>query len=283
VSVLGVLHPFLVHFPVGLVITAAILECWAMRQNRSTPSPHTLPLLLISSVTAVFAAFTGWLSADRPLSAPLLEQIDQHRWLSVITTVSLLVTTLCWRTVSSPRRLKAGRVCLLISVLLVASTGHLGSEITHGRDLYRNALQDLFGSSQIEEEQLRQQLSWAESELDRWSLSEDQLIDYVDHIQPILVGRCLECHGPSIKRGGLRLDSLHQALLDGDFGPAIVPGNREMSGIWIRCATETEDRPQMPKDAGPLPKEWIDAIGRWVDEGAIWPHPEPTPWIEKEN
>jgi len=282
VSVFGVLHPFFVHFPVGLVITAAILECLAMRQDRSAPSPHTLPLLIVSSLTAVAAAFTGWISADRPLSTSLLEQVDLHRWLSVITTVSLLITTLYWRKISSPR-LKVGRIFLLISVLLVASTGHLGSEITHGKDVYRNALRTLLGSSQIEEQQIRQQVSWAEAELDRWSLKEDQPVDYVEHIQPILVGRCLECHGPSVKRGGLRLDSLRQVLLEGDLGPAIVPGNREISGIWVRCATESEDRPQMPKGESPLPAEWIEAIGRWVDEGANWPHPEPTPWLEKEN
>ena len=43
-------------------------------------------------------------------------------------------------------------------------------------------------------------------------------------IRPILVERCVSCHGPKVQKAGLRLDSRAAAIEGGTDGPAIVPG-----------------------------------------------------------
>src|SRR4051794_22005248 len=49
-------------------------------------------------------------------------------------------------------------------------------------------------------------------------------VDFERDVRPILVDRCLACHGPSKQKGGLRFDRKAAALGGGDSGPAIVPG-----------------------------------------------------------
>src|SRR6478735_3738736 len=43
-------------------------------------------------------------------------------------------------------------------------------------------------------------------------------------IRPILVSRCLECHGEKKQEGGLRLDSRAGVLKGSDSGPSVVAG-----------------------------------------------------------
>jgi hypothetical protein len=44
--------------------------------------------------------------------------------------------------------------------------------------------------------------------------------------------------------------------------------------------TDTPEHPRMPEDASALAEEWTVTLARWIDEGARWPVPEPTPWQE---
>jgi hypothetical protein len=44
------------------------------------------------------------------------------------------------------------------------------------------------------------------------------------HVRPLLVEKCVTCHGDKKSESGLRLDSLAGLLRGGESGPAIVPG-----------------------------------------------------------
>src|SRR5262249_8950061 len=43
---------------------------------------------------------------------------------------------------------------------------------------------------------------------------------YTTKVRPLLAERCVRCHGPSRRAGGLRVDSLAALLEGGDGGPA---------------------------------------------------------------
>ena len=45
------------------------------------------------------------------------------------------------------------------------------------------------------------------------------------NIRPILAERCFECHGAEKHKSGLRLDSRAAALIGGEHGPALAPGD----------------------------------------------------------
>jgi mono/diheme cytochrome c family protein len=94
-------------------------------------------------------------------------------------------------------------------------------------------------------------------------------ITYAD-VAPILVGRCVKCHGPNsiIKRvpEGYRLDTLQQTL-DASDRARVVPGNPSASELVRRIRGES--RPRMPFDGPPyLRDDEIRLIEQWIAQGA---------------
>jgi hypothetical protein len=87
-------------------------------------------------------------------------------------------------------------------------------------------------------------------------------------IRPLLADRCLSCHGPEKKKGGVRLDSRAAMLKGNSGGPVLSPGEPDKSPI-IR-AVRQDTKIKMPPD-GKLPVDAIDALTAWVKMGAPWP------------
>ena len=88
-------------------------------------------------------------------------------------------------------------------------------------------------------------------------------------IRPLLVRRCLRCHG-SRKRGrGLRLDSRKAAILGGKSGPSLVVG-KPATSLLIRAVRHADAGLKMPP-GGKLPEEEIRLLERWIRMGAPWP------------
>jgi mono/diheme cytochrome c family protein len=91
---------------------------------------------------------------------------------------------------------------------------------------------------------------------------------FATKIKPVLDGQCLRCHGSSLPRGGLRVDSREALLQGGGRGPAIVPGYPEQS-LLIEAVQQIGEL-KMPRK-GKLSDEEIQALTDWVKVGAPWP------------
>jgi hypothetical protein len=96
-------------------------------------------------------------------------------------------------------------------------------------------------------------------------------ISFVDEVQPLLVGKCMSCHGPEKQEGGLRLDSLAAARKGGDQGPAVVPGDVAKS-LLVKAISFRDPDLQMPPKQKLSDKE-IATLTEWVKTGARWPEP----------
>jgi hypothetical protein len=95
-------------------------------------------------------------------------------------------------------------------------------------------------------------------------------VDFSREIQPLLAKRCFSCHGPDTHEGGLRLDQAAGATAALDSGGrAIVPGKTAESEILARITSSDPDT-QMPPEGPRLTAAQVDAIKRWIDEGAEW-------------
>lgn len=92
---------------------------------------------------------------------------------------------------------------------------------------------------------------------------------FVDLAKPLLVSRCLTCHGTEKNDGGLRLDSRQSAIEGGDTGPAMVPGKPEESLIVV-AVRHADDSLQMPPKEKLADRE-IAILERWIQDGAPWP------------
>ena len=88
-------------------------------------------------------------------------------------------------------------------------------------------------------------------------------------IRPILVEKCVNCHGPKKQSSSLRLDSREAILKGGDSGPAAVPSRPDESLMIQAVAHRHEDLKMPPK--GKLPDAEVALLSQWVAMGAPWP------------
>lgn len=101
---------------------------------------------------------------------------------------------------------------------------------------------------------------------------------YTD-VAPILVGRCVKCHGPNSVMGrapeGYRLDTLRRTL-DASDRVRVIPGNPSASELVRRIRGES--RPRMPFDGPPyLDEAQIKLIEQWIAQGARDAEGNPSP------
>jgi hypothetical protein len=78
----------------------------------------------------------------------------------------------------------------------------------------------------------------------------------------LLKARCVKCHGPAKREGGLNLAVAAEIARGGESGPALVPGDPENSPLWKRVAAN-----EMPEDE-PLSDGEKQVLSRWIAGGA---------------
>jgi mono/diheme cytochrome c family protein len=83
-----------------------------------------------------------------------------------------------------------------------------------------------------------------------------------EQIRPILAGKCLHCHGPDRKKGGLDLSRRARLVAGGDSGEAVLPGKPGESLLHEKVAGG-----KMPP-ANPLSAQQIAAFRAWIEAGA---------------
>jgi hypothetical protein len=88
------------------------------------------------------------------------------------------------------------------------------------------------------------------------------------NVRPVLVERCLSCHGPDKQKGGLRLDTREAVLMGGDGGPVVVPGKPKDSRL-VAAVRQTGELKMPP--SGKLPDREAAILEKWVAIGAPWP------------
>ncbi len=101
-----------------------------------------------------------------------------------------------------------------------------------------------------------------------------------DRVQPILVAKCLSCHGPKIQKSGYRLDTRAIALRGGDHGePPIVPGSVDTSLLLRYVTDENSDMAMPPKESlqPRLTLREVASLQEWIERGAIWPDSDSAP------
>jgi hypothetical protein len=102
----------------------------------------------------------------------------------------------------------------------------------------------------------------------------DREIFFESKIRPLLIDRCLKCHGGEKTSSGLKVYS--RAVLEegGDSGPSIVPGDAGASLLIQAVGRKSEDVSAMPpKEA--LTADQVRDLTRWITDGAHWPADAP--------
>jgi uncharacterized membrane protein len=129
----GRLHPLLIHFPIALVLFAAVAELYATATDRREWRVVAIGNLRAGAVFVVAAAVSGWLLASSPAVEPS-QSLEYHRLLGSVAAIAVvgaaLTTTMAG--MHAPRASWLYRVGLFSTALLVGVAGHLGAVLVWG-------------------------------------------------------------------------------------------------------------------------------------------------------
>ncbi|TXE13749.1 DUF2231 domain-containing protein, partial [Algoriphagus aquimarinus] len=138
---MGRLHPLIVHFPIALILVAALMELFTFGKFNSKIRPGIIILAAVGAVSALLAAPMGWLLATNEGTSG--ELLDLHKWIGIFTAIlSVVILFLLPKTRRKPNALqiKVFRTTLFVTALGVSLTGHFGGSLTHGEDFLTEVL-----------------------------------------------------------------------------------------------------------------------------------------------
>jgi hypothetical protein len=100
----------------------------------------------------------------------------------------------------------------------------------------------------------------------------DKELSYEADVAPIIKQYCLECHAPPEGKGLVKSGqdmSAYDALMKGTkFGPTIKPKDSFTSALVMMIEGRVDPSIKMPHSKEPIPKDQIEKIKKWIDQGA---------------
>lgn len=265
---MGRLHPMIVHFPIALLIFAAILELFTLKKFDSKFRPAIQILVLIGAVSAIIAAVFGWLLAES--DAIEGELVDLHQQVGIATAVlSLLVLFFLQKT---SKKHKSNQVLIYRSFLFIAAlgvsvTGHFGASLTHGEEFLTEVLPFAGDMDELENTPSAPiNLAAYQAEL-----NPDTEMKLIGEVRMVLAHNCYKCHSGAKIEGELRLDEKEFVFAGGESGEILVPGKPAESEMIRRINLRKGHKDVMPSKGKLLSDTEKQLLELWIAKGAPWP------------
>ncbi|MBT8486355.1 MAG: hypothetical protein KJO43_12310, partial [Phycisphaerae bacterium] len=267
----GRLHPMVVHFPIALLVTAALLEILSRLRPGRPRSKAAFPCLLLGAAGALVAAWFGWVNAAGDLGAePFGSTIFLHRWIGVAVAVFATLAVILRVASRGGWRLAARgyAVALLLSAIGVSAGGHFGAELVYGKGYVLAAFDDPVETTAVavattgEADPVTAASPPAIDDSSPASTDTQPIpvvatsppapVDTLALVQEIFDTRCVNCHGPTRQRGRLRLDDIATGRGGAWHESIVVPGNATASALIHRVTLPADDPDRMPARGKPL-------------------------------
>ena len=257
----GPFHMVVLHYPIGFLTLAALLELWATFRPAG-PGRQALGLVLpLTAAASVATAALGWLRSRGDGFDP--ELLALHRWTGIAVAVLAVGACLMHR-ISGDRIGSAahrfgyrGLLGAALACLVIA--GHFGGSLTHGEGfLTLNAppfVRDLIAKGT------------AKTPVANGATSVSL---YASVVRPAFKGKCYSCHGAEKQKGKFRLDQREALLKGGGSGEvAVTPGDMQKSRLMYQLLLPRDhDDAMPPKGKEPLTPAEIVAVAQWIQAGA---------------
>lgn len=255
-------HSVLLHYPIGFVTMALILEVYSLfRPSAELRKISRLVMWLSLGTAAVVAALGIMRASSGDYDSHTL---SLHRALGMAVPVCIVLTLVAQQSAiraDSRRLLLAYRGLLAVTFGVLIGAGHQGGNLTHGsKYLIQNA--PGFVKTLLEETET------AKPNVEKSSNSGEGL--FATKVRPILEAKCLQCHGPKKHKGGYRLDLPEPALKGGESGlAAIKPGDPLKSNlVRLILLPRDSDEVMPPEGKEPLTSDETMVLIRWIQAGA---------------
>ena len=255
----GHLHPLVLHFPIALLLLAAVLEVLP-RLRRKDYGPGyanaTWIVLALGALSAVVAATMGLTLAAA--GGYVGETVSSHRFFG-LTVAALALISVALKLAAERKQGLRGLygIPLAGAVVAIFVAGHYGGKLTHGAGFLPGAAPEPLASWMGED-----RLAVLKARMNNDSFAAD--------VEPILEEHCFQCHGPDKQKGDLRLDMKNAVLAGGESGlPAVEPGDPMASNMIRRLFLPRDHKEAMPPDDRPRPTdEQIVVLADWIADGA---------------
>lgn len=132
---IGRFHVLVVHFPIALLLGAALAELIGLISARSFWRSAGWYCAILGALGAVAAAGLGWINAAYNNDQGMPTVLSLHRWLGTSTAVVAIAAVavhLGATRRNSPATRRFYVALLLLAALLVGITGHLGGTLVFG-------------------------------------------------------------------------------------------------------------------------------------------------------
>ena len=247
-ELIGNLHPVLVHLPIGILLLAGLFQLLALKPKYAGLHTATSIALFWGMIAAFASCISGYLLSQ---SGDYDEELaDTHKWSAFATAFVSIIAYLFnrWENVFA-------KWTILLMVIGIIITGHLGGSLTHGTDYLTKG----FSKEDSTGKEIKPIADVQEANV------------YAEIIQPIFQNKCYTCHNKSKKKGGLRLDEPSFILKGGKDGEVIKPGSADESDMMKRLLLPRNDEDHMPPKEKPQLKEnEIALIHWWISTGATF-------------
>ncbi|MFK7984366.1 MAG: c-type cytochrome domain-containing protein [Saprospiraceae bacterium] len=252
----GRFHPVFVHLPIGFLLLAMLMEFFNSKAQSKNMDAAILFALKLGVGSTVIAASMGWLLASE--GGYNESHLFWHRWLGIgVGVLAMLALAIKSGTLALPDGIY--KIGLLGMAGLLAATGHLGGNMTHGAAYLTEYLP--FGNPK-------------ETVTQKAFNNPDSVFVYHDLIEPMLEKRCFECHNQDKDNGGLQLHTAELLSKGGDGGPVLVNGKAIDSELFERITKDPTSKKFMPTGGKThLGFDEVKLIGWWIDEGASFDLP----------
>lgn len=258
-ELLGRFHPLMVHFPIGLLVGAFMLEAYSRIRNRE--KDYSGMVYLGAASALISALFGGLLRATDDYGGNL---VDQHQFTGYLTAaLSLITAFLYWRKPKLPGRWAFSG--LVISCISLSIAGHLGASLTHGED-YLTEILPWNQGDEVNTALLESFQAFAAAD----SFPADQLDQLNLQVRAIFAHNCYKCHSTEKRKGELALDHKEGVFAGGENGAILIKGNADESEIIRRLELPRAHDDVMPPKGKSLQAAEIDLIRLWIDQGAHW-------------
>jgi uncharacterized membrane protein len=243
---MGKFHPLLLHFPIVLSIVIALYLIFTPA-GKITKNIEQ-PILLINALMAVLVAITGlFLSKENSYADDLL---TQHQWGGVAIALCSWALVIINHHYKPFQENKNQRITIgLFLLILVIVFTHKGAQLTHGVDAI--SMPETTNST---------------ADTTKLKVLDSTASVYEKAVEPILLDKCVGCHGPKKVKGNLLLDSKENILKGGKHGSVLDLSGT--SSIIERIHLPIAEEKHMPPDGKPqLTPAELKILNDWISAG----------------
>lgn len=131
------IHPFLVHFPIALVVIGFVFEILSVTiQKNDLYKWFSYYLLVLGSITAILAQLSGLFLTNHPKGGELFKVFEQHENYALVSVILLISTTVSG-TIILMKKLEHSKIRFIftafyfLSLLTIVYTGFLGGTMIY--------------------------------------------------------------------------------------------------------------------------------------------------------